>query len=322
MKAIINIFSNIQCVANNHSGLEATYLAKTYNLYYIGKKNRNNKHEKNYLDINAVDINNFTHIFLCLSQPNFFGGIIADDTITKIRKLCKYKGSLGILCNDPRIKPINAAIAINNRINMFDENEVSEYENLLLNATYLFPGKDLRKFYNDDKYKNFKYFNYFKNIFKSKLNNPTYVDSLKTHDVVYYGDKRGSYREKQLKKYMPLSNNNLLIGYKTKLNIPFIKKLKHNDLLNKLNECKVSLVLADKEHENNVITFRFYETLASNCLAAIPIEFDPNKELIKNSTLKDILYVKDKYDVKKISNLYSKELIELQHNEYRRIMSI
>ena len=321
MKAITSVFNNIQCVANNHSGLEATYLSNKYNLYYIGKKGRTNKHEQKYLDIFDVDINNFEKLFLSLSQPNFFGGVLGDDVVEKIKKLCEFKGKVGILCNDPRIKPVNAAKIVNERFNKLDQSYIDKFDQLLNNATYLFPGKDLNKFWSDTKYNDFVYFDYFKNIFKNKIAEPKYIDTVKNYDVVYYGDRRGSYREKQLVKYMPDNNSNLLIGFKTKkINVPFIKKLKHSDLLNKLNECKVSLILADDEHNNNVVTFRFYETLASNCLAGIPIEFDPNKDLIKDNVLKEILYIRSKQDVINLTNKYSKELIQRQHNEYRRIM--
>lgn len=321
-KAIISIFNNIQCVAKNHNSLESTYLAKKYDLYYIGKKGRTNKHEPKYLDISEVDLNDFDKIFLMLSTPNFFGGVIGDDVCDKIMKLCNYKNDIGILCNDPRIKPLNAAKAVSDRFQIFDDEDIEKFDNLLARATYLFPGKDLNKFYGDTKYNNFIYFNYFKEIFRNKITEPTLLDNIKQHDVVYYGDRRGSYRETQLKKYMPLSDSNLLIGYRTKINIPFIKKLKHNDLMTKLNQCKVSLVLADKEHENNVVTFRFYETLASNCLAAIPIEYDPNKTLIQDEVLKDKLYVKNSLDVVKLVKEYNVDLVNRQHSEYRRIMNI
>lgn len=323
MKAITSIFNNIQCVANNHAGLESTYLANKYDLYYIGKKGRTNKHEPKYLDIFEIDLNNFSHILLSLTQPNFFGGVLSDDTIEKIKKLCDYNGKIGILCNDPRIKPINAAQVIYERFDKLNEDYINKFDSLLKNADYLFDGKNLNKFWNDTIYNQFTYFNYFKQIFKYKLSEPNYIEQNKLYDVVYYGDKRGSYREKQVIKYMPNNLNSLLIGYKTKkINVSFIKKQKHHDLLNKLNECKVSLILSDKEHEDNVITFRFYETLASNCLAAIPIEFDPNKELIQDKILKEILYIRTQNDVINLANNYSKELIERQHNEYRRIMSI
>jgi len=323
MKAIISIFSNIQCVANNHSGLEATYLSNKYDLYYIGKKGRTNKHEPKYLDISDVDLNKFDKILLSLSTANFFGGVIGEDVIEKINKLSNYKNKIAILCNDPRIKPFNAAKAVNDRWPIISDDNVRKFDQLLSRATYLFPGKDLNKFYNDTIYNEFTYFDYFKGIFKNKISDPQVVQAFKQYDVVYYGDRRGSYRESQLRKYMPISDNNLFIGYKsTKINIPFIKKQKHHDLMQTLNQCKVSLVLGDKEHENNVVTFRFYETLSSNCLAAIPIEYDPNKELIQDEVLKNLLYVKSQKDVLNLVNNYSDELIKRQHNEYRRIISI
>jgi hypothetical protein len=323
MKALISIFNNLQCVPNNHSGLEATYLSKKYDLYYIGKKGRTNKNEPKYLDIFETDLNKFNKIFLSLSTPNFFGGILSNDTVEKIIKLCDYKGKVGILCNDPRIKPINAAKVVFERFNKLDIYQVDKFQELLDNATYLFPGKDLNKFYNDDKYNDFIYFDYFKEIFKEKIPSPQYVYNSKIYDVVYYGDRRGSYREKQLVKYMPESQENLLVGFKTKkINIPFIKKQKHKELLDVLNRAKVSLILSDEEHNDNVVTFRFYETLASNCLAAIPLEFDPNKELIKDEVLKKILYIESKQDVIDLSGMYTEELIKRQHSEYRRIMHV
>ena len=92
---------------------------------------------------------------------------------------------------------------------------------------------------------------------------------------------------------MPYSTKNLLLGYKEpKITYATFKnKVNHSELFNVLDKCKVSLIIGDKEHEDNVTTFRFYEALASSSLAAIDINFDPNKELIKNEKLREILYV-------------------------------
>lgn len=321
-KAIITIFNNIQCVSNNHSGLESTYFANIHDCYYIGKKGRTNKNEPKYLDISEVDLSDFDKIIISLTSANFFGGVLSDDTIMKIDKLCDYRGKIAILCNDPRIKPINAAKVIYERFEKLSLEHVYKFEEILKNANYIFPGKSLNKFWNDDKYDNFIQYDYFKDIFKHKLSEPKYVYNDKKHDVVYYGDRRASYRENQIVNYLPELESSLLIGFKTKkINVPFLKKQKHSDLVNVLNECKVSLILGDKEHEGNVVTFRFYETLASNCLCAIPIEYDPNKELIEDEVLRELLYVKNKKDVIRLSGSYSKELIERQHNEYKRIMN-
>lgn len=323
MNGIINLFANIQANTNNHTGLESVTLSKYFEAHYIGKKGRTNKDIENYLDIFEIqDINVFENIFLQLSQPNFFGGVISEDTIEKVKKVACFDGNLFVLCNDPRIKPLNPAKCLFDRDeNCISEDFISKWNNLLKNAKFLFPGKDLNKFYKSKDFSEFVYFNYFSLIFKDKLN-PIIKDFDKQFDVVYYGDRRGSYREKQVVKYMPINDNSLLIGFKqNKIKVNFLEKQKHDDLINILDFCKVSLILSDEEHENNVITFRLYETLASNCLAAIPIEFDPNKEIIKDEILKNILYVKNKKDVENLVKIFSIDLIKRQHEEFKRLIN-
>lgn len=326
MKALINIYSNIQCVENNHSGLESVYLSDTYNMDLIGKAGRTNKHFDKFKDIFSIeDLNTYDKIIIQLSQPNFFGGVIGDDTVEKIRKMASYNNKLAILCTDPRIKPTNPASKINDRQpDTFTVDEVLNWEEHLSRATYLFPGNDLARFWDDQKYKTVEVakFDFFGKIF-GKLLEPDHTKMIsKLHDVIYYGDRRGSYREKQVQHYMPQSSKSLLVGYKSnKIDVPYTKKLKHAELMHKLDQCKVSLVLGDSEHENNVITFRLYETLASNCLAAIPIQYDRKKEIIQDPELREILYVTSQYDVQRLVDAYSVELIKKQHEEFRRLTS-
>jgi len=339
MKAIINVFSNIQANKNNHSGLEATFWSKKYDLDYIGKKNKLNKDVENYVDIgDIIDLDIYQKIFIQLSQPNFFGGVISDDTIEKVEKLSRYEGEVFIICSDPRIKPINCAEAISKRKAFLLSPQASTgWDDLLERAKFIFPGKDLNKFYGSEDYDKFIEYDYFKDIFADMyrdkikfyrckaLKSPTptnlhFCEFNKIYDVVYYGDRRGSYREKQLVKYMPVNKENLLIGFKQKkIDIPFMKKLKHEQLLKMLSRCRVSLILADKEHENNVITFRLYETLASQCLAAIPIEYDPERKLIKDERLRELLYVRSKADVLRLVEAYDQDLIYRQLREFKRI---
>lgn len=323
--ALINVYSNIQCVEKNHSGLEAVYLSETYDMDLIGKSGRTNKDFEKYVDIFSVDnLNVYDRIIIQLSQPNFFGGVIGEDTIEKVRKLSKFENKIAILCTDPKIKPTNPADVINSRKDdTFTYNEVVRWDYILNDAIYLFPGKDLAKFWNDNDYNNVNVekFDFFPKIF-GRLLTPEVSDRPKSHGVVYYGDRRGSYREKQVEKYMPQKDTSLLIGFKTtKVDVPFTKKLKHDQLMDKLDQCKVSLVLCDAEHRDNVVTFRLYETLGSNCLAAIPIEYDPNKEIIQDPELRELLYVRSKDDVRNLVGKYSTELIKKQHEEFRRLTS-
>jgi hypothetical protein len=243
--------------------------------------------------------------------------------------LAKYTGKIYMLVNDPRIPPMNYAKVINERFNLCNDS-VEAWDKIIENATYLFSGKDVSKYLGWNP-KNWKQLDWFTYIFKHRFTQDDSIDlwessnqdSDKEWDLVYYGDKRGSFRENQIRKYFPSDTNNLLIGYKSdKVPATFMKKLQHSDLMKELDKVKVSLITGDEEHLNNVTTYRFYETLASNCLAAIQIEYDPEKRLIQDPVLRDLLYVKDQKDIKKLIDAWSPELINRQKAELRRIFNI
>jgi len=92
--------------------------------------------------------------------------------------------------------------------------------------------------------------------------------------------------------------------------------------MTQLDKVKVSFITGDEEHLDNVTTYRFYETLASSCLAAIQIEYDPEKLLIQDPVLKDLLYVSNQADVKRLVEAYSPDLINRQRAELRRIFGV
>jgi hypothetical protein len=100
-----------------------------------------------------------------------------------------------------------------------------------------------------------------------------------------------------------------------------MKKLEHGELMKTLDLVKVSLITGDEEHLDNVKTYRLYETLASNCLAAIQIEYDPNREIIQDPVLRDILYVSSQADIKRLIAAYSPDLIRRQRQELKRLFS-
>lgn len=169
MNFITNIYSNIQPLPNNHSGLEAWALSKEFNLSFLGKKNSRNDDVDNYYDISDVDPSCIKSLFIQLSQPNFFGGVIAADTIEKVFKISECNCNFYILCNDPRIKPTNPAVELNKRSKIFDSSIEEKWDLILKKSTYLFPGKDLNKFYASSDYSNFYQLNWFKSIFAYKL---------------------------------------------------------------------------------------------------------------------------------------------------------
>jgi hypothetical protein len=295
----------------------------------VGYKNRNVQDLDFYIDYNDTDFSEYGAVILQLSTANFFGGQMGEHCEKICNDLAKYTGKIYMLVNDPRIPPMNYAKVISERFNLCNDS-VEAWDKIIENATYLFSGKDVSKYLGWNP-KNWKQLDWFTYIFKHRFTQDDSIDlwessnqdSDKEWDLVYYGDKRGSFRENQIRKYFPSDTNNLLIGYKSdKVPATFMKKLQHSELMKELDKVKVSLITGDEEHLNNVTTYRFYETLASNCLAAIQIEYDPEKRLIQDPVLRNILYVKDQNDIKKLIDAWSPELINRQKAELRRIFNI
>lgn len=322
---ILTSLSNPQYSLNNHRGLEIVYFKKLFNennmqLDIVGKKCRTNNDINFFIDINS-NLDKVENIFLQLSPINFFGGVLDKYVLDFIKNIAKLKDkNFYVLVNDPRIKPVNPANVVFERFNVCEE-YINDWELIFNKAKYIFQGKDLKKFFNEDINREIINLDFFTYIFKNNLKQSNFIDLLdKEFDVLYYGDKRGSHRENKVKKYISNNEKNLLVGYKTNnVDCKFINKVKHKELHEVINKSICSLIIGDKEHENNIATFRLYETLASSTLCAIDIDYDPNKELIKEETLRKVLYVKNKEDIKNLCSLYSEELINLQHKELNRI---
>jgi hypothetical protein len=325
--AITSVFANLTYNDKNHRGLEAMFFKKMMeengaHVDCVGYKNRNVQDLDFYIDYNDTDFSEYGAVILQLSTANFFGGQMGEHCEKICNDLAKYTGKIYMLVNDPRIPPMNYAKVISERFNLCNDS-VEAWDKIIENATYLFSGKDVSKYLGWNP-KNWKQLDWFTYIFKHRFTQDDSIDlwessnqdSDKEWDLVYYGDKRGSFRENQIRKYFPSDTNNLLIGYKSdKVPATFMKKLQHSDLMKELDKVKVSLITGDEEHLNNVTTYRFYETLASNCLAAIQIEYDPEKRLIQDPVLRDLLYVKNQKDIKKLIDAWSPELINRQKAE-------
>lgn len=325
--------------------LESYYTKKIlndngYDVDFIGYKSARKKIVDNYLNVfDCDDVNVYDKILIQGSSPVFFGGGPNPNFLPMLEFLTPYKGKFYYMASDPLIPFTNPAESLLDlkRLkrwdNKIDEWKIHPYrknspeyykdvynkwESHIEKCVYVFPGKNIQKFYPNSKINEVINVDWFKYIWKHEIKIKD-TTSKKQWDVMYYGRNRKKFREDQVKKYMPEGMNNLLVSYKTNnVKTDFIKTLPNNELRETLNKSKVSLILGDKEHLDNVVTYRFYEILASDALAAISIEYDPNRELIQNPILKKLLYVYNKYDVEKLINKYDKSLIDLQKEELKR----
>lgn len=335
--AYTSIYSNVTYSDTNHRGLETIYFKQLleengYEVDIVAKKGRNSADLDFYKNYDEVNFHDYKAVFIQLSPANFFGGQVSDHTEPISRALANYDGPIYALVNDPRIGFYNPVEKLK-RFGLLQDLE-EEWKEIIENATYLFPGKKIEKYLGYVP-RNWQRLDWFTYMFKHKMSESVQAKSKpatrslfdfdeepvqKEWDLLYYGDNRGSFREKQVAKYFGKETNNLLVGFKTKKAVAeFVKKQPHDELLKTISKCKASLITGDEEHMDNVITFRFYETMGSDCLAAIQIEYDPDMELVQDPVLRELLYVKNSQDVKKLVSNYSEDLIERQKQELRNI---
>lgn len=336
MKALImRLTQRISIESGGHTSVESLmfreYLIKKegFNeVYFCDKIIRNNA--DNYVDVFKTDLNNYDVVYLTNSPANFFGGIIGEDTIEKFRKIGKFNGKLFYVINDPKIYFVDTAIRALQK-GQLTETEYADFNLRISRMKVIFTGTDYKlyesmienkkNFYRLDFEKNiplfeFTFINY--NFNKNVLS----FNKEKEFDLVYYGDNRGGYRDKKLKQYF---NNELLktktIGLRNDyINNLKLSKIRNDQLSNEMQDCYASLIIGDKEHNNNWITYRFFEGILAKIIIFIDIEYDTYKKYLENPILKKLCYISGPDDIKtklrwiKENNYYEK-IIELQLRE-------
>lgn len=328
--AFTRIMANVIVEPINPVGLEVYYYTSKltnegHDVYYVGSKGRANKDNNKYINYTDTDFSEFDEVYIQLTNCNFFGGAIGKHTLKCTLDLANFNGKINVLVTDPQIPIFNYAKAIKDRFKFeeIQDHDIDKWNYIIENSTYIFPGKDINKFFGWTP-KNVVNFDFFKEIFKLKYNNYTHVENTdhKEYDLVYYGANRSGSRNKIIKHFYKSNTNNVFIGCdKIDKNVTCLKKMKQHDVIDFLNKnVKVSLIVGDKEHLDNVITFRLYEVMMTNCLAAIHIDYDPNKEIITDPELREILYVSGPEDIEKLVKMYSKELVDKQHRELKKIL--
>ena len=144
-------------------------------------------------------------------------------------------------------------------------------------------------------------------------------------DFAYCGNRRSS-RDGILKEIIAHSDLNCaLVGYGdsiTSSNVSNIKYMPHEEMFDFINKHVYStIIMGDNLHNNNIITPRFYESMLLNVVAFIWHKYDSNKQFVKNSELKDFIYVNsidelhNKINVIKSDKNLFKHIVELERKE-------
>lgn len=308
------------------------------------------------------DINYYDEVFIYNSQCNAFGGAFPVPAVSTMLALVKFKGDIWYMLTDPSMPPVNVILHVKNKFKFCSEpssvklvdgttklvtqKDIDDFtENVFKRTKIAFCGIDYKKYF--DSYCNDKrvdsrklldvdwaYFGqheYYslREFIDLKLQTPEKEQD--SFDFVYCGNRRSS-RDGILKELVSHSDLNCaLVGYGDSItgnNVSNIKYMSHEDMFDFINKKAYStVIMGDNLHNDNIITPRFYECMLLNVVAFVWHKYDSDKKFIKNSELKDFVYVSsidelcnkikqiksDKELFKHIVALERKEILESQN---------
>lgn len=262
---------------------------------------------------NSVD--EYDEIWIYNSPFNLFGGLLSDYTVELLKQLIGYKGKVYYFLNDPKFFCFNQAEQIFSRWD--DKNkerlpqysvtkeDVEAFKPVFESMIIAFEG-DYEKYIEKCKPKVLEGLNLEANwielsigshiatnqLLEEKLK--CYPHEFKNFDIVYFGNNRGTGRDKMIKQFY--ENEELsayFIGFKQNYRDAMFSDYMHNkDLISEIGEhCMATLVIGDDLHNDAIRTQRFYEAHLFDVIAFIHIDFDPSKRYIHNQILKDFCYV-------------------------------
>jgi len=326
--AITNIYGNVIYDKKDPRGLQITYFKKMLEesgceVELVGKKTRKYYGMSEYTHYTDVDWNNYDCVFLQLSWPIFYGGLPQFQSVDLTKTLASYTGPFYQFVTDPLIKPSNPAHCLWKNFQILKDC-IEPWEDIMKRSMYLFHGTDIKKFLKYEP-KNWEHLDFTSYIFQNLIKDKSRPAVEKKWDVIYYGDQRKADRTNYIKHYMPNNDSCLMVGnlkvekHYPNFNGTVMKKTPQWELMSLVDQSKVCLVIGDREHHDNVKTFRVYEALGSQALAAIQIEFDSRRKIIQDPVLRDLLYVNSASEVLELANHWSPELINRQQMELKRL---
>jgi hypothetical protein len=298
------------------------------------------------------DINYYDEVFIYNSQCNAFGGAFPVPSISTMFTLIKFKGDIWYMLTDPSMPPVNVMLHVRNKFKFCSEpssvklvdgttrlitdKDINDFtENVFKRTRVAFCGINYKTYF--DSYCNAKrvdsrklldidwaYFGqheYYslREFIDLKLQTPE--KEQECFDFAYCGNRRSS-RDGILKEIIAHSDLKCaLVGYGdsiTSSNVSNIKYMPHEEMFDFINKHVYStIIMGDNLHNNNIITPRFYESMLLNVVAFICHKYDSNKQFVKNSELKDFIYVNS------IDELYNKiNVIKSDKNLFKHIVEL
>jgi len=273
-----------------------------------------------YKDLRKIDINDYDMILMVNSKMNFMGGVIHPQIPYFFEQLKDFNGDVGYLFNDPNFILENFPEKVRTRFpEQMSQEAVDSFEQRL-NTIKIFSGsrnyEQIEPGHTRDveywPFVEFSIANYFDGYSK------TFGVNKREYDFVYFGNKK---RKSTIKKFFGNDKklSKMIVGFELE-DVDSFEAVTVEELPFLVEKSWFTIVMGDKNHNNNFTALRFFQSLNFNIFTFILNEFDVKKELIKDHELRELMYVDSFEDIVKKSKHIKKHfdrLIMKQRHEIR-----
>lgn len=273
-----------------------------------------------YKDLRKIDLNDYDMILMVNSKMNFIGGVVHPQLPYFFEKLKDYKGDLGYLFNDPNFIIENFPERIRKRFpEQISQEAVDSFEERLPRVKIFSGSTDYEQIEPGHSriveywpFVEFSIANYFDGYLR------TYGTDGKMFDFVYFGNRK---RKTRVLDFFDEDTklSKMFIGFDSGTDeIKSYDAVPVEELPFLIEKAWFTIVMGDKNHNNNFTALRFFQSLNFNSFAFILNEFDVDRKLVKDEELKELMYIDTFDDIVKRSDFVKKNferLIEKQRAE-------
>lgn len=330
--ALLNLANNITDFSTVSSGetinIKIMLEKMNHNVDIISKKK--GQFTISFEDVN--DINNYDKLLVINGALNFFGGKENPIIINNFKLMAKYNKTIYYLLTDLRLPYRNLWKAIYKRNWPYTEEEVTIKSDIVVISQFN-NLEEVKKIHKNENISKFVYFplERYKLVNREKpqedqFNLFDYIEEDKQSDLIYGGSFRAGNREAKMLKYLfdmedlkveffGTANESQFNNSKYKIAPKFTGKIPMNEMVEKNSTAYASIIIGDESYNNNGITLRVWETLLSEAICFIDLDFDKEKKILAH----DFFYVKSKQELIdrvwriKSDTLLKNELLKYQH---------
>lgn len=327
--ALLNLANNVSTFKTTPSG-ETIYLKKTLEEMGHEVDIISNKETEFAIPFEAVkDINGYDRLLVQNGAINFFGGKESPTIMNNYRLMAQYKKTIYYLLTDLRLPFNQVWPAIEKRGWGYKKEDVwvTSKVKVISQGRNLDVAKAIHKKAILDTDMEFDYFPL--DRYKLYMSGAEFAEPTeKECDLIYGGSFRGGSREGKMNEF--LFDTGLSVEFfgtaketqfKSKkypwTQAPmFSGKIEMTEVSARNSTAYATIVMGDTSYNDNYMTLRVWETMASDAVMFIDHEFDTKHTIVPD----DRFYVRNKAELASMINQIKespelrKELLEIQHN--------